>query len=207
MPTPPPPPPPTAGQPAPEITVKPDAKPIYTETGLASWYGTPYANRRSSNGEIYDQDAMTAAHRTLPFNSIVRVTDLKTGQSVLVRITDRGPFVEGRVLDLSAGAAKALGTYRRGTVMVKLEVMEAPAPIERGGRWCVQIGAFEDVENAARLKEKLQRRYKSAKVLEFSGPTGEWVRVRVKDDDKDRAQEVARDNKTPEGAIFLVRLD
>jgi rare lipoprotein A len=126
---------------------------------------------------------------------------------VLVRITDRGPFVEGRVLDLSAGAAKALGTYRRGTVMVKLEVMEAPAPIERGGRWCVQIGAFEDAENAARLKEKLQRRYKSAKVLEFSGPTGEWVRVRVKDDDKDRAQEVARDNKTPEGAIFLVRLD
>ena len=202
-----PPPPPTTAQPAPAITVKPNAKPIFTETGLASWYGSPYSNRRSSNGEIYDQDAMTAAHRTLPFNSIVRVTDLKTGQSVLVRITDRGPFVEGRVLDLSAGAAKALGTYRRGTVMVKLEVLEAPLPIESGGRWCVQIGAFEDAENAARLKEKLQRRYKTAKVLEFSGPTGEWVRVRVKDDDKERAQEVARENKTPEGAIFLVRLD
>lgn len=185
----------------------PNAKPIYTETGLASWYGTPYTNRRGANGEIYDENAMTAAHRTLPFNSIVRVTDLKTGQSILVRITDRGPFVEGRVLDLSLGAAKALGTWKRGTVMVKLEVLEAPLPIEKGGRWCVQIGAFQDAENAARLKQKLQRRYTSAKVLEFSGPTGEWVRVRVKDDDKARAQEVARDNKTPEGAVFLVRLD
>jgi rare lipoprotein A len=150
---------------------------------------------------------MTAAHRTLPFNSIVRVTDLKTGQSILVRITDRGPFIEGRILDLSVGAAKALGSYRRGTVMVKLEVLEAPVPIEKGGRWCVQIGAFQDAENAARLKEKLQRRYKTAKVLEFAGPTGEWVRVRVKDDDKHRAEEVARDNRTPEGAVFLVRLD
>ncbi len=203
------PPPPPATQPAPQptISVNPNAKPIYTETGLASWYGTPYANRRSSNGEIYDENAMTAAHRTLPFNSIVRVTDLKTGQAVLLRITDRGPFVEGRILDLSVGAAKALGTWKRGTVMVKLEVLQAPLPIEQGGRWCVQIGAFEDAEKAAQLKQKLQRRYKTARVLEFSGPTGEWVRVRVKDDDKRRAEEVARDNSTPEGAIFLVRLD
>jgi len=82
-----------------EPTIPAGAKPIVTETGLASWYGPPYHNRRGSNGEVYNMHAMTAAHRTLPLGSIVRVTNLKTGHSALVRITDRGPFVEGRILD------------------------------------------------------------------------------------------------------------
>src|SRR5262249_13033100 len=79
------------------ISVPENAKPLLTETGLASWYGPPYHNRRASNGEIYDMNAMTAAHRTLPLGSIVRVTNLKTGHSALVRITDRGPFINGRI--------------------------------------------------------------------------------------------------------------
>ncbi len=178
------------------------------ETGLASWYGPPYHNRRGANGEVYDMNAMTAAHRTLPLNSVVRVTNLKTNQTALVRITDRGPFVEGRVIDLSLAAAKEIGVWRMGTAPVRLEVLEAPAPLADGGRWCVQIGAFSEEQAAEELKAKLARRYRTAKVLAFGSPVGDyWVRVRVLDDDKRRAEEVLKENTTPEGTMFLVRLD
>ena len=90
---------------------------------------------------------------------------------------------------------------------MKLEVLFAPADIANGGRWCVQVGAFSAEEEALKLKDKLQRRYHSAKVLEFPGPTGYWVRVRVLDDDKSRAQEVANVINVDEGGVFLVRLD
>ena len=92
----------------------PAGKPIYVETGLASWYGPPYHHHRGSNGEIYDQNALTAAHRTLPMNSVVRVTNPATGHSVVVRITDRGPFIEDRIVDLSLAAAKAVDVWRPG---------------------------------------------------------------------------------------------
>lgn len=185
----------------------PDATPIYVETGIASWYGPPYHGRKSANGEVFDTNQLTAAHRTLPLNSIARVTNVKTGHSTMVRITDRGPFIEGRMLDLSVAAAKAVDVWRPGLATVKLEVMHAPAAITDGGRWCVQIGAFTDKQEAAKLKDKLTRRYHTAQVLQFTGPTGDWVRIRVLNDEKGRAQEVARDTKTPEGSIFLVRLD
>jgi rare lipoprotein A len=182
-------------------------KPIWTEVGYASWYGPPYHNRRGANGEIYNQNAMTAAHRSLPMNSIVRVTNLKTGQKQIVRITDRGPFVGDRIIDLSAAAAKAVDVWRPGTAKVKLEVLFAPSDIETGGRWCVQVGAFSNQEEAIKLKERLMKRYHTAKVLQFPGPTGFWVRVRVLDDDKSRAQEVAKVINVDEGGVFLVRLD
>ncbi len=140
-------------------------------------------------------------------NSIVRVTNLKTGQKQIVRITDRGPFVGDRIIDLSAAAAKAVDVWRPGTAKVKLEVLYAPADIDTGGRWCVQIGAFTKQKDAIELKEKLMRRYHTAKVLQFPGPTGYWVRVRVLDDDKSRAQEVAKIINVDEGGVFLVRLD
>ncbi len=152
-------------------------------------------------------NAMTAAHRTLPLNSIVRVTDLKTGDSVLLRITDRGPFVSDRIIDLSRAAARKLSVYQHGTSLVRIDVLETPAPIQEGGRWCVQIGAFQDSDDARKLKEKLARRYRTAKVLQFSSPTGgDWIRVRVAEDDKKRAQEVMKETRT-EAAMFLVRLD
>jgi rare lipoprotein A len=191
----------------PEQTFPPDARPIYVETGIASWYGPPYHNRRGANGEIFDTNQLTAAHRTLPLNSVARVTNVKTGHSTVVRITDRGPFIEGRMLDLSMAAAKAVDVWRPGLATVKLEVMQAPAAIADGGRWCVQIGAFLDKEEATRLKSKLARRYHTAQVLQFTGPTGDWLRIRVLEDNKRRAEEVARDTSTPEGAIFLVRMD
>ena len=138
----------TAGQNE-KIEIPAGAKPIFEETGMASWYGAPYHNRRGSNGEVYDMNAMTAAHLTLPLGSIVRITNLKTGNSALVRITDRGPFVEGRIVDLSLAAAKALDVYLPGTAKVRLEVMQAPASLATGGRWAVQIGSFTGEKAAA----------------------------------------------------------
>lgn len=188
-------------------TIPRHAKPIYVETGLASWYGPPYNHRHSADGKIYDQNAMTAAHRTLPLNSVVRVTNLTTGRSAVVRITDRGPFVEDRIVDLSLAAAKAVDVWLPGTAEVKLEVMSAPAPILEGGRWCVQIGAFHSDREARKLKEKLQDRYENASVIQFTGPTGEWVRIRPQGDDKRKAEEVASKTHVKEGGVFLVRLD
>ena len=210
------PPPPTITQPAPPpatATARPPAsvpnnsKPIYVETGLASWYGPPYHHHRGANGEIYDQNAMTAAHRTLPMNSVVRVTNLSTGRAAMVRITDRGPFIEDRIVDLSLAAAKAVDVWQPGTAEVKLEVLSAPAPIGQGGRWCVQIGAFHSESEARKLKEKLQDRYETANVIQFTGPTGEWVRIRPEGDDKHAAEEVAGRTHVKEGGVFLVRLD
>jgi rare lipoprotein A len=152
--------------------------------------------------------ALTAAHRTLPFNSLVRVTNLASGRSVIVRITDRGPFVGDRIIDLSLSAAKQIDLWRTGTARVKLEVLSSPASILSGGRWVVQIGGFPDAESAAKLKEKLSRRYRTAKVVQVAGATNDWwIRVHVLDDDKRRAEEVARDNQTPQGGVYLVRLD
>ena len=205
------PPPPAATSqptpPAPPIEVPKNAKPIYVETGLASWYGPPYHNRKGANGEVYDMHAATAAHRTIPLNAVVRVTNLANGRSTLVRITDRGPFIEGRILDLSLAAAKEIDVWRAGVAKVKVEVLESPAPIDKGGRWCVQIGAFTDVDEATKLKDKLTRRYHTARVQQFAGPTGEWIRIRVADDDKRRAEQLADETRTPEGAVFVVRLD
>ncbi len=190
------------------LKVAAHVKPIYTETGLASWYGPPYHNRRASNGEIYNMNALTAAHRTVPLGSICRVTNVKTGHSTLVRITDRGPFIKGRVLDLSLAAAKKVDVWKAGLARVKVEVLTSPSPLESGGRWAVQIGGFDDSQAAGNLVDHLTRRYRSAQVLKFASPTGAWwIRVRVRDDDKQRAEEVARATETSEGAVFLVRLD
>jgi rare lipoprotein A len=191
-----------------EPSIPAGATAIATETGMASWYGPPYHNRRGSNGEVYNMHAMTAAHRTLPLGSVVRVTNLKTAHSALVRITDRGPFIPGRVLDLSLAAARRLDVYQPGTAEVKVEVMATPAPLDSGGKWAVQIGSFPDEDVATDFADHLTRRYRTAKVLRFASPAGGWwIRIRVLDDDHDRAQQMVAETRTSEGAVFLVRLD
>ena len=190
------------------LDIPADAQPIFTQTGKASWYGPPYHNHRASNGEIFDMNAMTAAHLTLPLGSIVRVTNVKTGDSTVVRINDRGPFVEGRILDLSLAAAKKIDVWRAGVAQVKVEVLKTPSPLETGGRWCVQIGSLEEEDAAAKLQDHLQRRYHTAQVTKFLSPVGVWwVRIRVAKDDRERATQLARETETDEGAVFLVRLD
>ena len=94
-----------------------------TFTGYASWYGKQFHGRKTANGEVYDMDAMTAAHKELPFNTRVRVVNVKTGKSVVVRINDRGPYIEGRIIDLSRRAAGKLGMFFSGTTMVRVEIL------------------------------------------------------------------------------------
>lgn len=181
--------------------------PIYSESGRASWYGPPYHNHRGANGQIFDQNALSAAHRTLPMGSLIRVTNMQTGQSAVMRVTDRGPFVQDRVLDLSVASAKLVGVWRPGTANVRIDVYAAPKPIDEGGRWCVQIGAFSKEKEAIKLEEHLERKYQTANVIEFTGPTGHWVRIRPQNDDKGRAVEIAKELKPEEGGAYLVRLD
>jgi rare lipoprotein A len=185
----------------------PEGRPIYSEVGMASWYGPPYNKRRGANGEIYDQNAITAAHRTLPMGSLIRVTNLETGQSAMMRVTDRGPFVPDRTIDLSVGAAKAVGVWRPGTARVRIDVYETPKSIGEGGRWCVQIGAFQHAGAAKKLEEHLEHEYESANVIEFAGPTGHWVRIRPENGDRQRAIEIAKELRPKEGEAYLVRLD
>lgn len=191
-----------------EPTLPPDAVPLIIETGLASWYGPPYHNRKGSNGEVYNMNAMTAAHRTFPLGSIARVTNLKTGHSALVRITDRGPFIRGRIVDLSLAAARKVDVVQPGVAEVRVELMQTSAPADSAGKWAVQIGGFPDEEVATKLADHITRRYHTAKVLRFASPAGDWwIRVRVLDDDHTRAERLAAETSTPEGAVFLVRLD
>ncbi|MHB1701466.1 MAG: septal ring lytic transglycosylase RlpA family protein [Acidobacteriaceae bacterium] len=184
-------------------------KPISTEVGLASWYGPPYANRKGANGQVYNQNAMTAAHRTLPFGTVVRVTNLATNQSAVVRITDRGPFVHGRVLDLSLAAAKATGVYRAGVAKVRIDVLSEQRVASSADHWCVQVGAFTKARDAEKLKNDLLRKYQTAKVIEFPGPTGHWVRINPAQPDKRHADAIAQSIRPKErdAEAYVVRLN
>lgn len=183
-------------------------KPVFTETGTASWYGPNYNHKAAADGTIYDQDGMTAAHRTLPLGTTARVTNLATGDQVVVRITDRGPFAPGRVLDLSLGAAKAVGIYRAGVAKVRVEAWAHPNA-DPAGKWCVQTGAFKAEQDALDLKAALAARYRGARVMEFAGPTGFWVRVDPAAHGKAEAMAMMDWIGAPDAsaAPYLVRLD
>jgi len=143
--------------------------------GLASYYAEPYHGRRTASGEIFDSyRGLTAAHRTLPFNTLVRVTNKTNGREVDVRINDRGPWVEGRVIDLSVRAAREIGLVRAGVVPVKLKVLKqqalktptpSPAP---GAAFAVQVGSFESQRAAEDLKRRLEAKYMSVTIQTFT---------------------------------------
>ena len=182
-------------------------RPIYTQVGIASWYGPLYNHHRAADGRVYHQNQLSAAHRTLPLGSIVKVTNLRTGQSAVMPITDRGPFVPGRIIDLSAAAAHAVGLYRAGIGEVRVSVYYSPEPLDYGGSWAVQIGAFRSKRAALRLEHRLQNEYRSASVIEFRGPTGDWVRIRPYDGNRQIALQIVHTVRPKQGAAFLVRLD
>jgi rare lipoprotein A len=151
--------------------------PGYTEEGNASWYGEPFHGRRASNGEIYDMYKLTAAHRTLPFETMVRVTNLSNGKSTVVRITDRGPFVDNRIIDLSLAAAREVDSVVAGVVPVRVEVLGGVDPT--AGYFTVQVGAFRDRGNAERLRDRLSVSYSPIFIQEYDSPDGVFYRVRV----------------------------
>lgn len=176
---------PPAPAPAPSGPVTPQPVPSrpgalpgqFTEEGMASWYGAPFDGRRTSDGEVYDMHEFTAAHRTLPFNAMVRVTNLSNGRHVDVRINDRGPFVANRIIDLSYSAAEAIGMVGPGTARVRLDLIGGPDP--NVGFFGVQVGAFQLEQNARRLQERLNVRYAPVSIAEFQSANGVFYRVRA----------------------------
>jgi rare lipoprotein A len=182
-------------------------RPILTEEGMATWYTAPYKGRQAANGQVFSDRALTAAHRTLPMGSLIVVTNLSTGQSSAMRITDRGPFADGKIIDLTIASAKATGIYRVGSARVRLDVYRTPKPIETGGRWCVQIGAFHSEHQAKKLKEQLLRKYPSSNVIEFPGQDSYWVRIRPQGDNREQAEAIARHLRPADAEAFLTRLD
>jgi rare lipoprotein A len=148
----------------------------WTEKGIASWYGEPYHGRRTASGEVYDMHAMTAAHKTLPFGTVVKVDRRDTGADVKVRINDRGPFIEGRIIDLSYAAAQVIGLDIDGVAPVKIKVVgreDAPPtgaqPVPPAGTtecFWVQIGAFSERDRALRVEAELETSGEVAVILE-----------------------------------------
>ncbi len=183
------------------------APPVFEESGIASWYG-PYKSRRTADGSVYDGLGMTAAHKTLPLGSTVRVTNTVTHQQILVRVTDHGPFAQGRVIDLSINAAKAVGLYRMGIAKVQLEAFAHPGA-DPAGKWCVQAGPFKEEQDALDLKSALSERYIGARVAEFAGATGFWVRIDPAQRQRKQADEIAFWIGQPDTAVFpyVTRLD
>ena len=164
----------------------------FVEKGIASWYGKDFHGRKTSNGETYDMYAMTAAHKTLPMNVHLKVTNLDNGSSTVVRINDRGPFVKSRIIDLSYSAAKELDVVGPGTAPVRIEALgyrnETPGESTPSyqqlvsydvGPFLVQVGAFAVEENAYRLAEKLKSQYGSSSVAEGLVNGQKFYRVRV----------------------------
>jgi rare lipoprotein A len=159
-------------------------------SAVASWYGEPFHGRLTASGERYNMHGFTAAHRSLPFGTRLRVTHPKTGQSSLVTVTDRGPFVRGRHLDLSYGAAKEIGLVPDGVGRVKVEVLdrdmryqkrviEGPISVGSGSPFAIQFGAFQDFDNAARLKRALELEARGVTIIQATVDGVVYYRVRL----------------------------
>jgi rare lipoprotein A len=180
----------------------------YTESGLASWYGHPYHGRAAANGEIYDMETLVAAHRTLPFDAWVRVVNLTNNKSIDVRIIDRGPFVDGRIIDLSHAAAQAIDLIGPGTAQVAIEVIRLPE-ISAPALFAVQVGAFRDRGNAERLRARMADQYGSARLVLRQGNPAVWrvlVGTASTEDAATALSSKIRDEAGEKNA-FVVRLD
>jgi len=166
----------------------------YTEEGIASWYGKKFHGRLTSNGEIYDMYKISAAHKTLPINTTVKVTNLQNNKTLLTRINDRGPFVSGRIIDLSFKAAEMLDIVTAGTAKVRIEAVRVvtedkdpktnpispvPLPDFRFGKFAIQVGSFKTLLNALQLKADLMGRYDQIKIVPFNIEQNKFYRVQV----------------------------
>ena len=165
----------------------------FSQTGKASWYGKKFHGRKTANGEVYNMYAMTAAHKTLPLGTWVRVYNLSNNKSIVVRVNDRGPFVQGRIIDLSYTAAQKLGVVGPGTAPVKIVALgrassdpyTSKKPVTYTplnyfkGNFTVQVGAFKDRANGERLRKKLGKRYENAHITVYTDYRGRFYRVRV----------------------------
>ena len=197
----------TKKRPAPKTPFTP--KPGWTETGIASWYGHPYHGRRAANGEVYDMEQFTAAHRTLPFGAVLLVTSLANNKQVEVRITDRGPFIDGRIIDLSRAAARSIDMLGPGTarVRIKLTAYTAARQFPGTGAFSVQVGAFTDRGNADNLFRQLSRQYDPVQVVHREGSSAPWRVLVGRKDDQGDADSLAVALRQEFKDVFVVRLD
>lgn len=185
------------------------APPVGTaERGLASWYGHPYHGRPAADGEIYDMETMVAAHRTLPFQTFVRVRNLRNDKTVDVRIIDRGPFVQGRVIDLSHAAAKEIDLIGPGVAQVEITVIRTPAAPEPA-LFAVQIGAFREKANADRAEQNMLAAYGAAKAVLRVGDPPVWRILAGRETSQEAAEALAKRIRAElsEPQAFVVRLD
>jgi rare lipoprotein A len=189
--------------------------------GLASYYAEPYHGRKTANGETFDtyQD-LTAAHRTLPFNTVVKVTNESNGRDVDVRINDRGPFIDGRVIDLSLRAAREIDMVRAGVVPVKLDILkEGPPPVRGTSRvtnppgpaviavYSIQVGAFETEDAAQALLRDLETRYRDVTIQTVTTPRT-FYRVRVgRAPDLESAEKLSKQLREESFDPFVVRVN
>ena len=149
-----------------------------TQRGVASWYGEPFHGRKTASGEVYDMHGLSAAHKELPLGTVVWVKNLDNGRELELRVNDRGPFVKGRVLDVSYAAAKRLGMVGPGTAKIELRVVRlggGPSGERLTTRFAVQVGAFGERSNAEDLHRKLSRDYQDVELIQ----DGRWHRVRI----------------------------
>jgi rare lipoprotein A len=177
------------------------------ETGIASWYGYPYHGRRAADGEIYDMEQMTAAHRTLPFNTWVQVRNLSNEMSCQVRITDRGPFVDGRVIDLSKAAARSIEMLGPGTARVELTIIAPPPGAAPQPLFAVQVGAFRDRERAERIRDRMEAQYGKARIVERFAATPFWRVLVGEEATQESASALARRISDGGSPALVVRLD
>ncbi len=179
-----------------------------TETGIASWYGHPYHGRQAADGEIYDMETLVAAHRTLPFNTWVRVRNLNNGKDVEVRIIDRGPFVYGRIIDLSHAAARAIDMIGPGTAPVRIEIIRSPATVTPGV-FAVQVGAFRDRNTAESVRARMESLYGAAQVAVRGGNPPLWRVLVGSEPTEDGADALAARIRQESGEknAFVLRLD
>jgi rare lipoprotein A len=162
------------------------------QTGVASWYGPNFHGKTTSNKEVYDMYDLTAAHKSLPFGTYVVVTNLNNGKSVTVRINDRGPFVKGRIIDLSYAAAKAVDMIDTGKAPVKLEILTDISPKKSSQKFSVQVGSFVQEDNAKTLKKELQKNFQNVYISSFKTVNQVYYRVRIKAKDLDMAKTLAK---------------
>jgi len=179
-----------------------------TERGMASWYGHPYHGRPAADGEIYDMETLVAAHRTLPFQTWVRVRNVRNDKTVDVRIIDRGPFVNGRVIDLSHAAAKEIDLIGPGVGEVELTILRDPQNPEPA-LFAVQIGAFGQKSNADRAQQNMMSAYGAAKSVLRAGEPPMWRVLAGRESSPEAAEMLAQRIRAEqhEPQAFVVRLD
>jgi rare lipoprotein A len=162
------------------------------EIGIASWYGKDFHGRPTSSSEIYNMNDMTAAHKTLPFGTRVMVINLENGRSAVVRINDRGPFIRGRIIDLSYAAARILGIVGPGTARVRLEILNDSREKDRRSPLSIQVGAFVIQENAYALKRELEKVGEDVYISTVEIRSQIFYRVRIPAKTRKEADRIAR---------------